>query len=111
MLLNGYICKAFTITSPGGWPSVFIKELLIRALTKSPGVSTSGLSSFISCIHNVFLMGLSCGLDDFVRSGIQGLHSLHTPLTTISTCSAVKPLGSLIAGIATPSRHIVLPHD
>jgi len=87
MLLNGYICNALKEKRSDGKPSVFIKELLIRALTKSPGVSTSGLSSF------------------------QALHPLHTPLTTISTCSEIKPLGSFMAGIATPSRHIVLPQE
>jgi hypothetical protein len=71
-------------TRSDGKPSAFIKELLIRALTKSPGVSTSGLS--------------------FYR-----LQPLHTPLTTISTCVEVKPLGSLIEGIVVSSKQIVLP--
>ncbi len=43
MLFSGYICKERFEKCRRNF-SVYIKKLLIRALTKSPGVSTSGLS-------------------------------------------------------------------
>ena len=45
MLFSGYICLS-DLKNVGGRRRLNIKKLLIRALTKSPGVSTSGLSFF-----------------------------------------------------------------
>jgi hypothetical protein len=44
MLFSGYICNEPPEKVQAGKPTFYIKKLLIRALTKSPGVSTSGLS-------------------------------------------------------------------
>jgi hypothetical protein len=46
MLFSGYICNEPPKKVQVGRPIFYIKKLLIRALTKSPGVSTSGLSFF-----------------------------------------------------------------
>gem|GEM_PF-5986967 len=42
-------------------------------------------------------------------SGNYLLQLLHTPLTSISTCSLRYPRGSFISGTATSSRQTVLP--
>ena len=46
MLFSGYICNDTLSNKCFVGNHVCIKKLLIRALTKSPGVSTSGLSFF-----------------------------------------------------------------
>jgi len=49
MLFSGYICNK-RFEKCGCEALFYIKKLLIRALTKSPGVSTSGLS-FLNRTH------------------------------------------------------------
>jgi hypothetical protein len=89
---NRLYLSGYNQTCSDGNLSVFIKELLIRALTKSPGVSTSGLS---------FL---------WVTAVIHTLQFLQIPLTTISNRVTVKPFGSLMSGMPVSSRQTVLPH-
>jgi len=48
MLFSGYICATSVLKFAGVLNTFQIKKLLIRALTKSPGVSTSGLSFLVT---------------------------------------------------------------
>ena len=110
MLFSGYICNHYQICRVIQHHSQH-KEATNQSLNQKSRCFYIGAFAFIYFDVLKAAWGQGFGLSAKTRdlSHISMLQLLHTPLTSISTCSTTKPFGSFMGGTVTPSRHTVLP--
>jgi hypothetical protein len=87
MLLNGYICNDRNRT------------VRMKPIRHYKEATNQSLNQKSRCFY----------IGAFLFCAVHVVQFLQVPLTTISTCVVTKPLGNLIDGIDTSSRHTVLP--